>query len=307
MALSSLRTSRKTRRELRWGLIFISPWIVGFCLFSLFPTLASAYYSVTDKALVRAPDFVGLDNYVQLLRHDPLFFKSVGNTLYMVVTLVPLTIVVSFVSALLLNTNVRGVAIYRTLYYLPVVVPPVASVFLWLWILNPQYGLLNTLLSLFGVRGPGWFADPRWSKPAILLLSGWGVGGSMVLYLAALQGVPRELYESATIDGANFLQRTLHITVPLVSPVTLFITITTSIGAFQIFTQAFVASGVGQGATLGDPRLSLLFYAIYLYHEGFVYLRMGYASAMAWILFLIILVATFLLLRTSNIWTHYET
>ena len=305
MTLTTLRASRKTRRELAWGLAFISPWIAGFLAFHLFPTLASFYYSFTDKALVRPPELVGLTNYTKLLTGDDLFYKAIGNTLYMVLIGVPLTLIVAFSTALLLNVKVRGMALYRTIYYLPTVVPPVAGVLLWLWILNPQYGILNSMFNLVGMRSPAWFGSPLWSKPALLLMGLWGVGGSTVLYLAALQGVPQELYESATLDGASWLQRTLHVTIPLVSPVTLFIAITSTIGAFQIFTQAYIVGGTGSGS-LGAPRESLLFYAVYIYHQGFVYLKMGYAAAMAWLLFLIILVVTFIMLNTSNLWTHYE-
>lgn len=304
MGLATLR-SRKVRREMAWGLLFILPWILGFIAFHLYPTFASFYYSLTDKALVRPPEWVGLDNYLRLLTKDSLFVKAIWNTVYMVLIAVPIGIIIAFVAALLLNVKVRGLALYRTVYYLPTVVPPVAGTLLWLWILNPQYGIMNYFLSLVGLRSPAWFGDPSWSKPALILMGLWGVGGSMVLYLAALQGVPHELYEAATLDGANWLKRTLRITIPLVSPVTLFILITSVIGVFQVFTQAYIVGGVGGGAD-GAPRESLLFYAIYIYRQGFVYLKMGYASAMAWILFIIILIITIFLLRSSTYWTHYE-
>jgi multiple sugar transport system permease protein len=302
MALAAFMKSRKTRRDMMWGLIFILPWIIGFIAFTLYPTIASFYYSFTNKALVKPPEWLGFANYIQLLTKDKLFGKAIYNTIYMVVFGVSLNIIFAFMTALLLDMKVRGMAVYRTIYYLPTIMPPVAGVLLWLWMLNPQYGILNYALSLIGTRGPAWFADPDWSKPAVLLMGVWGIGGSTVLYLAALKGVPLEFYESAMLDGANWLQRTLNITIPLVSPVTLFIAITSTIGAFQIFTQSYIASS----DSLGAPRESLLFYAIYIYRQGFVYLKMGYASAMAWILFLIILVVTFIELRTSSRFTHYE-
>jgi multiple sugar transport system permease protein len=304
MAIDSLK-SKQTRRELKWGLIFITPWILGFLIFNLYPTLASFYYSFTDKALIRPPEFVGFDNYSKLLLRDKLFVKSIGNTLYMVVFAVPLGIIVAFLTALLLNMKVRGQSVFRTVYYLPTVVPAVAGTLLWLWILNPQYGIMNQALQTIGLRSPAWFGSPAWSKPALILMGLWAVGASTVLYLAALQGVPQELYEAATLDGAGWIQRTLKITIPLVSPVTLFIAITSIIGTFQLFTQAYIIGGTGGGAS-GAPRESLLFYAIYLYRQGFVYLKMGYASAMAWILFIIIMVVTLLLLKSSARYVYYE-
>jgi len=305
MAINSILRSRKTRRDMGWGLIFITPWIIGFLLFNLYPTIASFYYSFTDKALIKPEQLVGFTNYINLFQKDNLFGKAIYNTFYMVGIGVPLSIIFAFVTALVLNMKVRGIAIYRTFYYLPVVVPPVAGVLLWLWILNPQYGILNFLLQFIGLRSPAWFADPAWSKPGVIVMGLWSVGASTVLYLAALQNVPKEYYESAMLDGANWVQRTFGITIPLVSPVTLFILITGVIGAFQIFTQAYIASGANGGAD-GAPRYSLLYYAVYIYRQGFIYLKMGYASAMAWILFLIILLVTFILLRTSNVWTHYD-
>ena len=223
----------------------------------------------------------------------------------MVVFSVPLGIFIAFVTALLLNMKVRGQSVFRTVYYLPTVVPAVAGTLLWLWILNPQYGIMNQALQSIGLRSPAWFGSPVWSKPALIIMGLWAVGASTVLYLAALQGVPQEMYEAATLDGAGWLQRTLKITIPLVSPVTLFIAITSIIGTFQLFTQAYIIGGTGGGAS-GAPRESLLFYAIYLYRQGFVYLKMGYASAMAWILFIIIMVVTLLLLRSSARYVYYE-
>lgn len=306
MTVSHILRSKKTQRDLFWGVLFITPWILGFLMFHLYPTIASLYYSFTDKALVRPENFIGLKNFVQLFTTDKLFSKAIYNTVYMVVIGVPLNIVIAFMTALLLNMDIkRGLAVYRTIYYLPTVMPSVAGVLLWMWILNPQYGILNEALQIIGMRSPAWFGDPAWSKPALILMGLWGIGASTVLYLAALKGVPKEYYESATLDGANWLQKTWSITIPLVSPVTLFIAITSVISAFQIFTQAYIIGGTGGGAN-GAPRESLLFYAIYLYRQGFVYLKMGLASAMAWILFLIILAVTFVMLKTSNLWTHYE-
>jgi multiple sugar transport system permease protein len=306
MAVSALLRSRKTRRDMMWGVLFITPWIIGFLCFTFYPTLMSLYYGFTKFSIVKTPEWIGLDNYVRLLTNDRLFLKTMGNTLYMVLIQVPLGIIISFITALILNMEVRGRAIYRTIYFLPTIVPPVAATLLWLWILNPQHGILNAGLEMIGMRSPSWFSDPKWSKPALILMALWGTGGSTVMYLAALQGVPKELYEAAMLDGASWLQRTLRITIPLVSPVTLFMAITGIIGTFQIFTTVYIVGGTGSGSTSGSPQGSLLFYGLYLYANAFTYFKMGYAAAMAWILFLIILVITIIMIKTSAYWTHYE-
>jgi len=306
MTLSALRKSKKVRRDLMWGLLFITPWILGFLFFNAYPALASLYYGFTRFSIVKDPRWIGLANYIKLLGSDSYFTKTLINTLYMVVIGVPADIVVSFILALVLNMEVRGRALYRTIYYLPSVVPPVAGTLLWLWILNPQYGIMNYVLGFIGLRSPTWFSDPAWSKPALILMGLWGAGGGgTMMYLAALQGVPKELQEAAMLDGAGWFRRTLRITIPLISPVTLFRLITGVIGTFQIFTQVYIIGGTGRG-TSGAPRESLLFYGLYLYRQAFEYLKMGYASAMAWILFLIILVITIIMIKTSAYWTHYE-
>jgi multiple sugar transport system permease protein len=305
MATTAVWRSKKTRRQLGWALLFISPWILGFLFFVTYPSLASLYYGFTSFSIVKPPRWVGLNNYATLLTDDPLFYKTIANTLYMVVIGVPLSIVFAFATALLLDVKVRGLSIYRTIYYLPTVVPPVAATLLWLWILNPQYGLLNYLLGFVGLRSPTWFSDPTWSKPALILMGLWSVGGTTVLYLAALKGVPVEMHEAAKLDGAGWLQRLINITVPLVSPVTLFVLIIGIINAFRIFDTVYIIGGTGN-PTSGAPQGSLLFYGLYLYANAFKYLRMGYASAMAWVLFLIIMAVTVLFIKTSARWTHYE-
>lgn len=306
MALATLRRSKKTRRDMMWGLLFITPWILGFLAFNLYPAMASFYYGFTRFSVVKDPVWIGLDNYTRLLGQDKYFGKTLLNTLYMVVIGVPANIIFAFTIAVILNMKVRGMAVYRTIYYLPTVVPPVAGTLLWLWIMNPRFGILNYILQTVGLHSPAWFADPAWSKPALILMGMWGSGAGTVMYLAALQGVPVEYHEAAMLDGAGWFRRLLQITIPLVSPVTLFQLITGLIGAFQIFDTAYIIGGTGAG-TSGNPRESLLFYAIYLYRQGFEYLKMGYAAAMAWILFLIILAVTIVMIRTSAYWTHYET
>ncbi len=299
--------SRQTRRRFITGILFISLWIIGFFAFTLYPMAASLYYSFTEYHIKRAPEWVGLSNYASLFR-DRLFWKSLYNTGYMVVIGVPLSLLLSFVCALLLNIKIRGQSVYRVVYFLPSIVPTVASTLLWLWILNPNSGLLNTLLSHVGIRGPNWTRDPTWSKPSLILLGLWGVGNTIVIYLSGLQDVPVVLMEAAELDGANWWQRLWAVTIPLVSPITLFNLIIGVIATFQYFAQAYVLSaGVSPvGSGLGAPLNSTLFYSVYLYQQGFVYLKMGYASALAWILFIVIMICTLVLLRSSEHWTYYE-
>jgi multiple sugar transport system permease protein len=282
-------------------MIFLLPWTIGFLAFTLYPMVASFIYSFNIYH-ARAPlEFVGLRNYTDLFKDD-LFWKSLYNTLYMVVIGVPLTLLASFLCAVLLNLKVRGQSIYRVIYFLPSIVPTVASTILWLWILNPQAGILNTILGWVGIQGPNWMTNPQWSKPGLILLGMWGMGQTIIIYLSGLQDVPTSLLEAAELDGASWWQRLWNITIPMVSPITLFNLITGVIWTFQYFAQAYVFRGF-QG--LGYPLNSTLFYSVNLYQNGFLYLKMGYASAMAWILFLIILGCTVLLLKVSDRFTYY--
>lgn len=293
--------TKRAKHDLRIGLLFLSPWLIGFFAFTLYPMIVSLYYSFTIYHSKRAPEWVGLENYINLFS-DPDFFISLNNTLYMVVIAVPLGLFASFLCAVLLNLKVRGQAFYRVVYFLPSIVPTVAGTILFLWLLNPQVGLVNTLLAEIGIDGPNWMADPNWSKPALILLGMWGMGGTIIIYLSGLQDVPVSLIEAAELDGANWFQRLWHITIPMVSPITLFNLITGMIGMFQYFAQAYV---VGGGESLGRPLNSTLFYSVYLYQNAFLFLKMGYASAMAWILFIIILILTLLLLKVSDRFTYY--
>jgi multiple sugar transport system permease protein len=263
--------------------------------------LASFIYSFSIYH-PRAPlEWIWFQNYTDLFK-DKLFWQSLYNTLYMVIIGVPLTLLASFFCAVLLNLKVRGQSIYRVIYFLPSIVPTVASTILWLWILNPQVGIMNNLLGLVGINGPNWMTNPAWSKPGLILLGMWGMGGTIVIYLSGLQDVPVSLLEAAELDGASWWQRLWHITVPMVSPITLFNLITGVIAQFQYFAQAYVFRGF---QPLGYPLNSTLFYSVYLYQNAFLYLKMGYASAMAWVLFIIILVCTLLLLKVSNRFTYY--
>jgi multiple sugar transport system permease protein len=303
------RLTRVERRNLRTGLLFISPWIVGFLAFNLYPALASLYYSFTNFKILQTPRWVGLDNYTGLI-NDPLFWKSLANTMYLTVVGVPLAVVVALGIALLLNRKgIRGIGIFRTIFYLPVVIPGVAAAILWIFLLSPVNGLLNQSLRTVGIAGPGWFYDPAWAKNGIILMTIWAAGDVVIIYLGALQGVSRALYEAAEVDGAGAWVKLRHVTIPMISPAILFNLITGAIAAFQYFTQAFVISGgVGRGndGSIGGVQNSLLMYGLYLYNNGFRYFQMGYASALAWILLVMILIATLVLLRASRNRVYYE-
>ncbi len=292
---------RRNRQEVLRGLAFISPWLAGFLLFTLYPIVASLYYSFCEYRVLSPPRWVGLRNYVELFTDRDYFLPSLANTAFMFLEL-PLAIVISVGIALLLNQRVRGMGLFRTLYYLPSVVPAVASAVLWLWLLNPQYGLLNKTLGFLHLPTSEWLQNPAWAKPAFIVMDLWTVGGGVVIYLAALQGVPAHLYEAADIDGASSWRKTWHITLPAISPVIFFNLILSVIGTFQYFTQTFLMTG----SPPGGPANSTLFYALYLFQNAFAYFRMGYAAAMAWVLFLITLAATLIVFKTSARWVYYE-
>ncbi|MCL5996113.1 MAG: sugar ABC transporter permease [Chloroflexi bacterium] len=293
------RQSRMASREARWGWFFIAPWIGGFLIFTLIPVVTSFLLSFTDYELVTAPRWVGTKNFVDLFTADRLFLLSLYNTAYYVLFSVPLGIIGAFTLSMLLNVKLRGMNFYRTVFYLPAVTSGVAVSLLWMWLFNPQFGLINYLLRSLGLYAPGWLVDPHWAKPAFIVMSLWGVGGTAVIFLAGLQGVPRSLYEAAEIDGANTWQRFWNITVPMMTPVIFFNLIMGIIGSFQVFTQAYVM-------TSGGPQDATLFYVLYLFRQGFALLRMGYAAAMAWILFIIILILTVIQFRLADRWVYYE-
>lgn len=295
--------TRMERRDLRNGLLFALPYIAGFLFFVLYPLCASVYYSLCDYNVIRPPVFVGLDNFRELL-DDPLFAKSLWNTLFFTGLSVPLSLAFSIGLAVLLNQKIRAMSVYRTVFFLPTIVPIVASSVLWLWVLNPDNGLVNSLLRqipFMADRCPGWLADANWSKPSLVIMSLWAVGGAMVIFLAGLADIPDSLYEVADIDGAGRWAKFRHVTLPMLTPTILFNLVMGLIGAFQYFTQVYVMTG-GKGGPLDSTML----YALYLYRNSFHYLRMGYASAMAWLLFLVILAATLLVMVSSKRWVHYH-
>ncbi len=294
-----LRRGKLARRETLTFDLLISPWAVGFLLFVLGPMLASLFISFTRWDLLSPAQFVGLQNYEKMFLRDPLFWQSMKVTAIYTSIYVPMELAGGLILALLMNQKLRFVGVFRTIYYLPSVLPGVAFVVLWMWILHPDVGLINTLLSYVGIDGPRWLADPRWALPALLLMSLWGLGRSMVIYLASLQGIPKHLYEAAAIDGANAWHSFWKITLPMLTPTIFFNLVLSVISTFQTFTSAFVA-------TDGGPLDSTLFYVLYLFRQAFQYFNMGYASALAWILFLLILVLTLVIVRSSGRWVYYE-
>jgi multiple sugar transport system permease protein len=303
--------SAQAKREAITGWLFASPWVIGFLLFTAGPMLFSLYASFTKYNIIRTPQWTGLDNFEQIFTNDPYFWKSLENTFWMVGFKVPLVIVVSIMLALLLNLPLKGERFFRTIIYLPNVLSGVAAVFLWQWILAPN-GLFNRGLSVVGISGPSWFTDPDWTKPGLIVMGMWWIGGTVIIFLAGLKGIPVSLYEAAQIDGASSWGRTRYITLPLLSPTIFFQVITTIIGTFQVFSTAYIiATSAGGDVKLGGPGQSLMFYVLYMYNRAFGKIgvggfQMGYASALAWILFVIILVITLIQLKLSERWVYYE-
>lgn len=293
-----MKLSSKTRRALV-GYAFISPWLIGFVVFVLGPFFASIYLSFTRYNILSPAEWVGIANYRALLTDDPLFLRSLGVTLQYAVVAVPIGIVAGVGLSLLLNARVGGMSLYRTLFYVPSIVPAVATSVVFVWILNPQIGLVNQVLRLFGITGPAWLSDTRTAFWSLVMMGLWGVGGSMVIYLAGLKDIPSHLYEAATLDGAGPIQQMARITLPMLSPVIFFNLVMGVIGAFQYFTPAYIMTG-------GGPEDSTLFYALYLFQRAWRYFDMGYASAMAWLLFLLIMAVTLVIFRTQRRWVHYD-
>lgn len=290
----------RQRKELLTGYAFVSPWLFGVVVLMLGPMVVSVIYSLCDYQVLKPARWAGLTNYQRMLTEDPLFWKSLWNTVYYTAFAVPMGMALALLLAVLLNQPLRGMRVFRTIFFLPTLVTGVALGVLWMWLLQPEYGVVNRALGLFGIRGPLWLQSEVWSKPALIFMSLWGVGGSVLIFLAGLQGIPRELYEAAEIDGAGFWRKFTNVTLPLLTPTIFFILVVGIIGSFQVFTQAYVVSG-----GLGGPLDSTLFYVFYLYRKGFEDFQMGYASAMAWVLFVVVFVLTLLQLRLSRRWVHY--
>src|SRR3954463_3236338 len=311
---------RRARRKATWKrrrliLLFMSPWLVGFSVFFGYPLVMSAYLSFNHYDLLSPPHWVGLANYRYLFTVDPQVWTAVKNTLWLIAVMVPLQVLFAFGIASLLARVRSGAGVFRTIFYLPALAPPVAATLGFVFILNPATGPVNTILAHLGIQGPLWFQDPAWSKPSLTLLGLWGIGNTMIIFLAAVLDVPRHLYESAELDGAGPLQRLRWVTLPTISPVILFAVVLGVIQGLQYFTQAYVAAGVASGqasqaadvtsVSLGYPLDSTLFYPVLLYQHGFTDFQMGYASAMAMLLLVVSFAVTLVILVNSRKWVHY--
>lgn len=293
--------SRAKRHENLYGYLFMSPWLIGFLGLFVGPGLYSLFLSFTKYDVMSAPEFIGVKNYVDMFTKDDLFWSSLGRTAYYAIVSVPLSVLGSMVVAILLNTRLRGITIFRTLFFMPSLVPLVATVILFKWLLNSDFGLVNQALRGLGVKDPpGWFADSGWAIPSLILIRLWGsIGGTqMIIFLAGLQGIPTELYDAAAIDGANGLQSTRHVTIPLLTPTIFFNTILGIIGAMQTFAAAFIA-------TEGGPGFATWFFALHIWKQAFDYFNMGYAAALAWFFAILIVVLTVIQLRISRRWVFY--
>jgi len=289
----------RARREALEGYLGILPWVIGFLAFTAGPILSSIFFSLTQWTIVRPPKWVGIANYVRMFTGDPLFWIALKVTTVYVILSLPLKLVGGLALSLLLNLKLRGMNFYRTIFYIPAVISGVSVSLMWMWLMQPDYGIINSLLALLGIKGPNWFWDPNWALPSVALMSVWSVGGSAVIYLAGLQNIPPRLYEAAKIDGAGRWCRFWRITLPLLTPTLFFQLIMEMISSFKVFTQAFII-------TKGGPLKATYFYMLYLYEEAFQNFNMGYASALAWIFTIIVLILTIILNATSSRWVYYE-
>lgn len=279
--------------------LFILPWIIGFIVFTLGPLVFSLIMSFFDWPITSDPQFVGIDNYKNMFTDDPQFYKSLAITFKFAIIFVPLNLVTALILALLITQPVKGIKIFRTIFYLPAVVSGVAISIIWGWIFNSEYGILNYLLSLIGIEGPRWLVDPKWAILTIVIASAWGVGTMMLIFYTDIKGIPPELYEAAAIDGANPLRQFISITIPCITPTILFNVITSVIAALQQLTLVLLLTG-------GGPLKSTYFYGLYVFNNAFKHHELGYASANAWFMFIIILLLTLLIFKSSSAWVFYE-
>ena len=292
------RISQKTRHNIN-GLIFASPWIIGLLIFWIYPTLASAYYSFNNFNGVADAQWIGLKNYLELPQDDE-FQAAIYNTFYFALVSIPLAIGLAFGLAMMLNARIKGQVLYRTIYFLPTLVPEVALALVWVLIFTPKSGLIETPFRYLGMRGPCWLTCEAWARETLILLALWIIGQQVILYLAGLQDVPQDLYDAADVDGANFFHRFRHVTLPMMTPVVFFHLVTSVIGALNFFAIPYIMTG-----GTGFPANSTLFYSIYLYKNAFHYFQMGYASAMAWLLFITTLAITLVIFRSAKLWVYY--
>jgi multiple sugar transport system permease protein len=302
---------RRRRRRSAWrrqllALAFMSPWIIGFCAFYVYPVVSSLYFSFTRYDLLTDPVWVGLDNYRFMFSSDGRFWTAVYNTAWIVAVIVPLQVAFGIATATVLIRVKQGLGFYRTVFFLPTMVPLVAAALGFVYLLNPG-GPVNAVLGFLHLPEPLWFRDPAWAKPGLALMGLWMVGQTMIIFLAAMLDVPRQLYEAADLEGAGPLQRFRHVTLPLISPVIFFSVIIGVINGFRYFTEAYVVSKAGDWDNpVGSPQDSLLFYTSHLYNQGFEGFHMGYAAALSWVMFVVVMVCTLLLIRSSRRWVHYQ-
>ncbi|CAN5516857.1 sugar ABC transporter permease [soil metagenome] len=292
------KMSRMARQEELTGWLMAGPWIIGLILWTVGPFLAAGYLAFTDYDILSRANFVGFDNFERMLFADPLFWTALKVTSIYAVISIPLQMALGLFLAILLNMRIRGLTLLRTIYYLPAVLSGVAVSLLWIWVFSADWGIINFVLSLFGIVGPSWLSSEKWALPALITMSLWGVGSGLIIYLAGLQGVPTELYEAAEIDGAGRWPKFWQITLPMISPVLLFQLIIGIIGALHVFTEGYVM-------TQGGPNNATLFFLLYLWRNAFQFLKMGYASALAWAIFIYIMALTLLVLRSSAAWVFY--
>lgn len=296
---SSRRSNPHFWRDTLRGYLFILPVVLGLIIWTFGPMLLSGYYSLTKYKIVNAPEFIGFQNYVDLFTRDRLFIQSLKVTVHYAMMFIALGQVTSMAVALLLTQKVRGLAFFRTMFYMPIVVPFVASSLLWRYLFNNEFGPINAVLGALGVQGPNWLGSPDWALTSLVLISVWGGAISTIIYVAGIQNIPEELYDAAKIDGANAIYRFQHVTFPMLTPTIFFNIVTNIIGAFQFFVPAFIMTG-------GGPVHATYVYNLNLYDKAFKWLEMGYASAMAWVLFAIIIVLTLFIFRSSPLWVYYE-
>jgi multiple sugar transport system permease protein len=296
----NFKLNKFNKQQAIFGIIFMMPWFIGFLIFGLYPMIMSVYYSLCRYDVLRIPQFIGLGNYQKLIFEDPYFWTSISNTLIYTVLRVPLCIIGSLLLAVLVNNAVRGVKFFRTIYFIPSIVTGVVLSVVWLWMFNPQFGLINSFLAYLGIPGPLWLLDPNWSKPSMVLMSVWSIGGGrMLVFLAALQGIPKHLYEAVDIDGGGWWAKFRNVTVPMLSPVIFLWSVLEIIFSLQVFVEAYIM-------TQGGPLNSTMFYNLYLYNKAFNDFEMGYASALAWLLLIISLIITVIQFRLSKRWVHYD-
>ena len=296
----NFKLNKFNKQQAIFGIIFMMPWFIGFLIFGLYPMIMSVYYSLCRYDVLRIPQFIGFGNYQKLIFEDPYFWTSISNTLIYTVLRVPLCIIGSLLLAVLVNNAVRGVKFFRTIYFIPSIVTGVVLSVVWLWMFNPQFGLLNSFLAYMRIPGPLWLLDPNWSKPSMVLMSVWSIGGGrMLVFLAALQGIPKHLYEAVDIDGGGWWAKFRNVTIPMLSPVIFLWSVLEIIFSLQVFVEAYIM-------TQGGPLNSTMFYNLYLYNKAFNDFEMGYASALAWLLLIISLIITVIQFRISKRWVHYD-